>query len=150
MLEVRDHHDRVARGNAEKRDEADERTNGQRTSLRRECTRQIDRQHAANQREWHIRQYQQQVAPVVKDHAQQHENPDGSNGRVEQQFALGLLLGFRRAAERRVGASRKYHLCINLLFRLRYERRHVAAVGRAGDCLATTRSLVQDGESSGR
>src|SRR5436309_1405310 len=82
VIEVGDHHDRVARADAEEGDEADERAEGERAASGE------DGQHAADESEGKVGQHEEQVARVAKDDAEQQDDADARDGGVPEQFAF--------------------------------------------------------------
>ena len=78
VFKVRNHHDGVARRDAEKSDEADQRPDGKRPFPFAQIVGQENRQNAANQRfqayraEW-VQQYREAISPVVREIAGQRK-----------------------------------------------------------------------------
>ena len=83
VLEVGDHHDRVAHRDAEQRDEPHERAD------RKPSARHEHREHAADQREGQVRQDEQEVAHVAEHETQEQHDTDPGDHRVEQDLPLG-------------------------------------------------------------
>ncbi len=109
---------------------------------------QPHRQHAADERERHIGQEQQQVAPAVEHNGQQQQDAHDGDGGVEQQFPLGPLLRLGRAAEHRVGSAGEADLGGDLLLRILHKGGYIASARGAGHGLAAARAFVQDGGAS--
>ena len=133
-----DHHDRVARADAEEGDEADERAEGERAASGE------DGQHAADESEGKVGQHEEQVARVAKDDAEQQDDADARDGGVPEQFAFSAGLGEAGAAKGRINASGKGDLGGDLLLHFRHEGGHVAPGDVAGDLLAALGAFVGD------
>ena len=68
MIEMGDHHDGIAGGDAEERDEAHERADGEGAAAEER------RQHAADEREGQVREDQEKIAGVCEDERKQQDN----------------------------------------------------------------------------
>ena len=86
-----DEHDAVARADAKERDESDPRTDGGRSPAGK------DREHAADKGKGDIGEDESDVAGSTENQGEQEEDAEEGDGKMDDQFALCLLLFFGRA-----------------------------------------------------
>ena len=110
MLIFRDKQNSVACGNSKQRDKSDYRRNADHIGS------EIHRQHAANQRQQQIKQYDSRQSEVFELAVQQQENNANRQQRSNEQRACGVCRALELSAVLNAVAFGQFNALVDILF----------------------------------